>query len=202
MKYEEFRVLSVSDDPDDRARARALARSNTEWQEALDADDELVHEARLWRERAPGHLGRVAPPDWHRSRPWRAVLAAASLLIAATGTNALWNGASRPTASGTAILGGAALTATEIAERDHRLAITRLEQSLASRAWPASTSQASGAEAFALRMKLCALESTIADLEAFVAVNPYHASARLALLDAMGAKRTALATLLAAPEPA
>ncbi len=199
MTYEEFRLLCVSDDPADRERARQIASGHPLWAETLAADARLLDAARLWRDEAPPWVRARTTPVRRRARWPRVALVAASLVLGIPALVLVIGGADVPRVSDGELLAGRALTDVDVAMRDHRRAIGALESAGSRRLALLESADLRGDDASRLlvaRARLEALDGTIARLEEYLASNPLHRSARLALLDAYQRKRSALDELV------
>lgn len=199
MTYEEFRLLCVSDDPADRERARQIASAHPLWAETLAADARLLEAARLWRDEAPPWSRIRAKPVRRRARWPRVALVAASLVLGVPALVLVIGGADVPRASDGELLAGRALADVDVALRDQRRAIGALESAGSRRLARLESPDLRGDDASRLlvaRARLEALDGTIARLEEYLATNPLHRSARLALLDAYQRKRIALDELV------
>ncbi len=223
MSCAEFELLIVSDDPADRERAARHALECELCAATLAAHDRLSERAFEWREavRAPRGLERrvrralaeepvpliqrqeaetAAAGSWRR---WRMPAAlAASLLVGLALGWLPFRSEPAPELAGR-LLVVEALEEAKAAEREHARAIARLEQAAApllGRARDPETRSADARRLLAYADRLAFLDSTIAEVAAFVDENPGHSHSRVTLLAAYKEKTEILREVLALGE--
>jgi hypothetical protein len=209
---EEFARLAVSDEEDERRAAAAHAALCPACAEVWRGWEELRQEAARWRDRAPApspileRRVRRAARGGRRWRGWRlgaglaaaaAVLASAALLLR---LEDLGTGRAGPSSSSGALLAERALREADAAERAHARAIARLEAAAAARLERAADPSLPAQEAallLAYRDRLRFLDRSLAEVQGYLAENPYHAKARALLLAGYTEKSDVLRQVLA-----
>lgn len=221
-----FDLLIVSDDPDDRNRAREHARECDRCSAILEGQSSLAHLAETWKEDAvppEGLEGRVmnaidrAAASGHaapapvvvrmeerrrsaKKRPSLGLgLAAMLLLGVGIGIFIARLGPHGPEIADR-LLVEEALEAAETAEELHARAIARLEQAadpVLARAAEPGTAARDAAILLAYQDRLAFLDSTIVEVREFIDINPGNAGARTVLLAAYKEKTEVLREVVA-----
>jgi hypothetical protein len=202
MNRQELELQLVSDDAAEREALRARAAGDSELARQVAAHESIAREARSWGNEPaavpPGLGERIVSTALARTgagRMRRAVALAASLLVAAAALGVLLRGPAVPADAQGTLVAAEPLVALERTARLQAAELQQLEQQAAPLLARAGTPELPSPEAarlLALRDQLALLDQEISDVRQFLAGNPLHAQAHVALLAAYERKSEVL----------